>query len=242
MFPSQRSCQTEGGFSGHFSSTKEKSGTCNGCATPCSSCIHFDCVSSQVGKMNDFSDEGCLEKISSRCFSNDAELLSPCKSSSSDVQQHIRSKMSNLLSGCSSNDSFSGNAESKVNLKASHISKDIEMGQSIVEDSGLPNPSTFCGKRIFLSPHKKQKSSECLGDDISSISRAHDPIGDFNGEGERKNVSYSSASVNSSLVDVATVSVGQAPNCLVSNHYEEEFEHKFEFTKESMRKISGLST
>lgn len=239
------SCGTEKGFSGHFSSgklnTRAESGICNVCATLCSSCMHFDRVASLVGKMTEFSDEGCQEKIASRCFFNDAELLSPCKSNASDDQQHTSSETSNLLSGCSSHESFSENAESKVILRASHTSEDIEMGQPLAEDSGLPNPSTFHGNIIFSNQHKNQNDLECPGDDISCISRADGPVGDHNGEGDRKNVSYSSASVNSSPIAVATVNVEPTSHCLVSSHRGEELELKSEFTKESMRKTAGLS-
>lgn len=213
---------------------------CNVCASLCSSCMHFDCVASPVGNMTEFSNEGCEEKIATRCFFNDAELLSPCKSNASDDQQHTSTETSNLLSRCSSHDSFSENAERKVTLRASHASKDIEMGQRVSEDGGLPNPSTVHGNIIFSNQHKNQKDLECPGDDISCISRADGPIGDSKGEGDTKNVTYSSASVNSSPIGVRVVNVEWTSHCLVSSR-REELECKSEFTKESKRRTAGLS-
>ena len=62
-----------------------------------------------------------------------------------------------LLSGCSSHEPFSENAESEVILRASHTSEDTEMGQPLAEDSRLPNPSTFHGNIIFSNQHRKSR-------------------------------------------------------------------------------------
>ena len=194
-----------------------------------------------MGNMTDFSDEGYEEKIASRCCFNDAGLLSPCKSNASEDQRHTSSETSNLLSRCSSHDSFSENAESMVTLRVSHASEDIEMGQTVAEDGFLPNSSTFHGNVIFSNQHKNQKDLEGPGDDISCISRADGSIGDCNGVGDKKNVSCSSASVNSSPIGVAIVNVERTSHCLVSSHCGEELEHKPEFTKESTRKTDVLS-
>uniref|UniRef100_A0A5B6Z9X3 AIPP2-like SPOC-like domain-containing protein n=1 Tax=Davidia involucrata TaxID=16924 RepID=A0A5B6Z9X3_DAVIN len=137
-------------------------------------------------------------------------LLSPFKSRACNDGHHTSSETSNILSACSSHDSFSENAESKASLSVSDTSEGIMMlskvasDQIVEEDKGFSKLQIFCGNRIY-SNHEKQKVSESNGDDISCISGADSPsmmVDDHRRYRDRKNVSCSSASVNSFLQDV----------------------------------------
>ncbi|XP_043694690.1 uncharacterized protein LOC122645453 isoform X2 [Telopea speciosissima] len=199
---------------------KVESGTCNVCSAPCSSCMHFNrAVSFMASKTEDeFSDETCRGKVASRCSFNDAGMLPSFKSRACSDQQPTASETSNLLSASSSHDSFSENAESKMALRTSDASGDVEMlpkhslggmngqdqpiskpvsGQRAVISAGSHTASNL-DQGIFSNQHQECKGIDCHGDNVSCVSGANDadvPNGHHIVDMNRKNVSCSSASV-----------------------------------------------
>ncbi|KAI3918533.1 hypothetical protein MKX01_041853 [Papaver californicum] len=154
---------------------REESGTCNVCAAPCSSCMHFNRL---VSRMDLKSEDECSDGTSrgneaSRCSFNVTDVLPLSKNIV--LQKHqcaAASETSNVFSACSSHDSFSENAESKA-------TGDIEM-LPVVQSGG---------------------TLECHGDSISCVSGVNDaglPVADHpNSNMKWKNVSSSSASISS---------------------------------------------
>ncbi|KAI3937152.1 hypothetical protein MKW92_023047 [Papaver armeniacum] len=154
---------------------REESGTCNVCAAPCSSCMHFDRVASRmdVKSEDECSDGTSRGKEASRCSFSVTGVLPISKNIALQKRQcAAASETSNVFSACSSHDSFSENAESKA-------TEDIEMLPV------LPSGGTL----------------ECHGDNISCVSGVNDagpPVADLpNSNMKWKNVSSSSASVSS---------------------------------------------
>ncbi|MCL7042031.1 hypothetical protein MKW94_000983, partial [Papaver nudicaule] len=160
---------------------REESGTCNVCAAPCSSCMHFNRA---VSRMDVKSEDECSDgtsrgKAASRCSFNVTDVLPLSKNIALQKRQcAAASETSNVFSACSSHDSFSENAESKA-------TEDIEML------SKVPSSGTL----------------ECHGDNISCVSGVNEagpPVADHpNSNMKWKNVSSSSASVSSPRPEVS---------------------------------------
>nr|DAD18118.1 TPA_asm: hypothetical protein HUJ06_019581 [Nelumbo nucifera] len=225
------SFEAQKGFGRHYPSGEDRmragSGTCNVCATPCSSCMHFNQAASFMESRPEFSDETSRGKAVSRCSFNDGEVICPFKRSSRayNDRQPTASETSNLLSTSSSHDSISGNADSKATLRTfdvSYASEDVDMllksssggtsgddqpilkSQSIVDQTGITSSHSHfasdLGQRTLSNQDEEQKVLECHGDNISCVSRANDAnvqLVNLNMDIDRKNVSCSSASFNS---------------------------------------------
>ncbi|XP_010270007.1 PREDICTED: uncharacterized protein LOC104606480 isoform X2 [Nelumbo nucifera] len=223
------SSQVERGFSMHYVSGKvnvrAESGICNVCATPCSSCMHFNRAASFMGSKSEFSDETSQGKAASRCSLNDANVPHPSKSRACSDGQPTFSETSNLLSASSSHDSISENAESKATLKtfdASDASEDVEMlpklssGGTGGEDQPISKVqwisqtavtslqgclASDLGQRTYSNQFEEQKGLECHGDNISCVSGANEAnvaVVDLNVDINRKNLPCNLASVSSS--------------------------------------------
>lgn len=144
-------------------------------------------------KADEFSDETtCKEKAALGSYISDAELLSPSSSSGCNGGQHASSKMSNVISACSSRDSFSENIESKAALRSMDVSENIEM--LVNHKYGFPKPQIVY-PQTYSNHIQKQKELEGLGDNISRISRSDDAK---TGAGDMKNLSFSSALIDGS--------------------------------------------
>ncbi|KAA8522058.1 hypothetical protein F0562_012628 [Nyssa sinensis] len=253
---------TENIFVRHFASgkflTRAESGTCNPCASPCSSCMHLNPALAPMGlKFSNLSDEACLGKRTCQCSFNDADPLSLFKSRTCNDGHHTSSETSNILSACSSHDSYSENAESKSSLRVSDTSGGTAMlskvaaSKVVAEDWGFSEQPIFCGNRIFSNQQQKQKVPECNDDEISCISGADSPsmmVNDHPGYIDRKNASCSSASVNSFVLErfEKAVNVQPASFFLASSHNEVEEEHNFssrapKFTEECLQETLPFS-
>ncbi|KAJ4976246.1 hypothetical protein NE237_001352 [Protea cynaroides] len=218
----QRSSRAEKRFGRHFPSEnvqmKVESGTCNVCSAPCSSCMHFNRATSfMASKIEDeFSDGPCRGKAASRCSFNDAGMLPSFKSRTCIDQQPTASETSNLLSASSSHDSFSQNAESKMALRTSDASEDVEM-----------QPKLSSGGMNGQDKYQEQKGFDCNGDNGSCVRGANFadvPNDNHNVDMDRKNVSCSSASVCSFHPGGVEkkVNIDTASGCLIDFPFEVE--------------------
>ncbi|XP_026401607.1 uncharacterized protein LOC113297375 isoform X2 [Papaver somniferum] len=203
---------------------REESGTCNVCAAPCSSCMHFDRVASRmdVKSEDECSDGTSRGKEASRCSFSVTGVLPISKNITLQKRQcAAASETSNVFSACSSHDSFSENAESKA-------TEDIEM-LPVVSSGG---------------------TLECHGDNISCVSGVNDagpPVADHPSSNMKwKNVSSSSASVSSlhpkisekdNLVQLVTGSVNGI-KCEVEEN-RGKFRKPSVYTKEIIRPTSA---
>ncbi|KAF8380693.1 hypothetical protein HHK36_028183 [Tetracentron sinense] len=232
------------------------SGTCNVCAAPCSSCMHFNRAVSFMGsKTDEFSDETYQGKVASRCSVNDADVLSSFKSRACDDRQRTGSETSNLFSVSSSRDSLSENAESKATERifdTSDTFEDVEMfpktpsGETVVKEQLLPKPQSVFSHRILTNQYEEHKGLDCDGDNVSCVSGANDAnmvIGDHNCDADRKNVSCNSASVRNLLPEGLgkAIHVQNSLGCLADIHCEVKESHNNSkrpstCTKESIRK------
>ncbi|KAJ4951840.1 hypothetical protein NE237_028672 [Protea cynaroides] len=248
-----RSSRAEKRFSRHFPSEnvqmKVESGTCNVCSAPCSSCMHFNRATSfMASKIEDeFSDGTCRGKAASRCSFNDAGMLPSFKSRTCIDQQPTASETSNLLSASSSHDSFSQNAESKMALRTSDASEDVEM-QPKLSSGGMNGQDKVISKTLnvqrdvisasshtasnmdqttFSNQYQEQKGFDCNGDNGSCVSGANFadvPNDNHNVDMDRKNVSCSSASVCSFHPGGVEkkVNIDTASGCLIDFPFEME--------------------
>lgn len=182
---------------------KEESGTCNECTGSCSCCMAASLLrmKADVG----FSYEISKGKVDAQYSRSGADMLSPVDSSCNS-RNRSTSEISNLLSACSSHDSFSENEESKDTLRASGTSEHSEMlveendQQTARKNPGLSRTILFHDSNILFKNHQKPKELECIGDDASCISGSEytDKIaGDHHCYTDRKNVSSSSTSIDS---------------------------------------------
>ncbi|XP_059625095.1 protein PARALOG OF AIPP2-like isoform X2 [Cornus florida] len=199
------SSQEEKGF-GCFKSGKfHKSGTCNVCSTPCSSCLHIN-QTLMGSKADEFYDETYRGSAFSQYSVND--VAPPPKSSAFDCGQHTASEASNLFIVNSCHDSFSENAESKASLRTSDVSnasEDVEMssklssGESAVDDQLLLKPQCSSDQRDCTNKFGDPKGSEGYNGTILSVSGANDAkilAGYNNGNVEREYVPHSLASTS----------------------------------------------
>ncbi|XVE57457.1 hypothetical protein DITRI_Ditri04bG0091900 [Diplodiscus trichospermus] len=184
---------------------KEESATCTTCAPSCSPCVHSEQIASMAIKTNRFSAEACQKRHSNRCSFNYADLSSVRVNSVCNDGHHTSSETSQPLSACLSRDSFSENAESEERLRDCNASEGIKMitkanlHQTCANNCGSLKAPSFHDK---VEPNRleKQESSECLGDNISFISESDytkRKASDQNSHADKKNRSYSSASVDS---------------------------------------------
>ncbi|XP_058084997.1 uncharacterized protein LOC131232639 isoform X2 [Magnolia sinica] len=248
---------------------RAESGTCNVCAAPCSSCMHFNrTVSVMESKIeDDFSHEICKGK----------EPL--FKSRACDDRQHATSEASNLFSASSSHDSLSENAESKATMRTCDTSdafEDVDMLPKFSSGSNLGEGklhTTQCntvaqsavtshvsipsalGQRT-LRQGEEHQGPECHGDNISCVTGVKDgnlPVSSPNVDSNRKKVSYSAASTSSFVVGGSeeaekAVQVQNAPGCLTDSHHEiEESKHNslrpsISTKDTSQKKRSGFSS
>ncbi|KAK1273948.1 hypothetical protein QJS04_geneDACA012121 [Acorus gramineus] len=162
---------------------KSESGTCNVCAAPCSSCMHYNqAVPAMESKVEDcFSEDICRGKETNQCISSNAPIY---KSRKCDDQQHTASEASNLFSASSGHDSVSENAESKAPMKAfdtCDASEDVVMppnlsGETVKKDqlSDFTSPrnqgASVVGKASSSNVYEDQRGLECHGDNISCVS------------------------------------------------------------------------
>ncbi|KAG6474939.1 hypothetical protein ZIOFF_064156 [Zingiber officinale] len=125
-----------------------ESGTCNVCSAPCSSCMHRMAVSFDPNVDCGSSDNKYIRKETDSCSFNDI------KPRSCDDLQTAASETSNLLSGSSSNDSYSENAESKTTLRnpsAYETSEDVDM---LPEVSTVEEDDKFVTKDVPVEGHE----------------------------------------------------------------------------------------
>ncbi|XP_077236950.1 uncharacterized protein LOC143878543 isoform X2 [Tasmannia lanceolata] len=213
---------------------RAESGACNVCATPCSSCMHFNrTVSAMESKVEDeFSEEICKGKETNQCSYND--------------RQHTASETNNLLSASSSHDSFSENAESKVTMRTFDTSDVSEDGEMLPKLSSIrtmgkvqpldrprdvaaqddlsyhkPFPSLF--QRTSSRQYEERRGLECHGDNILCVAGVKDAnisINNHTVDLDRKNVSCSSA--NSFLMEGVEKAIQpqNAPDCVANCHRE----------------------
>ncbi|XP_022737550.1 uncharacterized protein LOC111290488 isoform X2 [Durio zibethinus] len=200
---------------------KEESGTFNTCAPSCSPCVHSEQMAT---KTNGFSGEACQRKESKRCSFNDADLSSPRINSACNDRNHPSSETSHPLSACLSCESVSENAKSDETLRDCNTSEGTKM---IIKPNLLQTCANNCGSlkepifhdKVVSNQLEKLKESECLGDNISFICRsdcAKTRASDHNGDADKKNTSYSSASVDSFSETEKAVN-GQPASCLVGS-------------------------
>ncbi|CAK7356160.1 unnamed protein product [Dovyalis caffra] len=222
---------------------KEESGTCDNCTNSCSCCMAASLMrmKADVG----FSYENSKGKVDDQHSRGGARMLSP-KDSARKSRTLSTSEISNLLSACSSHASFSENEESKDTLRASGISENSEMlGEVNDQHTGLPN----CGfSSIVLKKCQKHKEWDCFGDDTSCISGSEytDKIaGDHHGYTDSKNISSSSASIesfpvieNAANVQPALCSLARGQFDTVDNH---QPRNSIKFTNESAQAIAVFS-
>lgn len=105
-----------------------ESGTCNVCSAPCSSCMHRIAVAMESNVDCGSSDNTFQLKEADNCS------FTRVKSRLCDDLQTAVSETSNLLSGSSSNDSYTENAESKATLRSSFTydtSEDVDIPPEI---------------------------------------------------------------------------------------------------------------
>lgn len=105
-----------------------ESGTCNVCSAPCSSCMHRIAVAMESNVDCGSSDNTFQLKEADNCS------FTRIKSRLCDDLQTAVSETSNLLSGSSSNDSYTENAESKATLRSSFTydtSEDVDIPPEI---------------------------------------------------------------------------------------------------------------
>ncbi|XP_011028191.1 PREDICTED: uncharacterized protein LOC105128293 isoform X2 [Populus euphratica] len=182
---------------------KGEFGMCNECTSSCSCCMAASLLrmKADVG----FSYETSKGKVDAQYSRSGADMLSPVDSSCNS-RNLSTSEISNLLSACSSHDSFSENEESKDTLRASGTSEHSEMlvevndQQTARKNPGLSRTILFRDSNMLFKNHQKPKELECIGDDASCISGSEytDKIaGDHHCSTDRKNVSSSSTSIES---------------------------------------------
>ncbi|KAF5749254.1 hypothetical protein HS088_TW04G01219 [Tripterygium wilfordii] len=182
-----------------------ESGICNLCSAPCSSCMHLN-LTRMGSKSDGCSEETCHATVTSQISISVGDVLSS-KSRACETLQYATSEGSILLSVNSSHDSLSENPESKVIIRSSDIS-DTADGTEV-----LPN-SSLCGTGADGQPSSKaqpvldQSTSklkeefrefEDRDDNTSRINSVNDDdvLGSYSKENlERKNVSFSAASVS----------------------------------------------
>ncbi|KAF3449458.1 hypothetical protein FNV43_RR10186 [Rhamnella rubrinervis] len=245
---------------GNFPSGKfqdiEESGTCNmRTAIPVSPRMNAKQVASLVGiKTDELSDEAFKGKADVLRSFGDADILSPSLSSTYSGRHFTGSETSNLLSACSSHDSFSGNSESKATLKASGNSEDCgvhvatNIGQTDKEISGVPRSQVIHQSEIFLNQLERSKKLECLGDNISRSSGSDYTnlmVGDRNDDADMKRMSCGSASVNG-FTAMGNTSNNQSVCCgLASSHSDEMIKSSpkrpISITKDFPQEIEVLS-
>ncbi|XWS49250.1 hypothetical protein CRYUN_Cryun13aG0147900 [Craigia yunnanensis] len=203
---------------------KEESVTCTGCAPSCSPCVYSEQMASMATKTNRFSGKTCQEKDSKHCSFNDGDLSSPQVNSACNDRHHTSTEASHPLSACLSRESFSENVESEQTLRDCNISEGIKM---IIKEN-LHQSANNCGSlkepifhdKVVSNQLEKQESSECLGDNISFIcgsDYAKTRASDHNRDADKKNTSYSSASVDSFSETEKAVNGQPASCCLVGS-------------------------
>ncbi|KAK9120737.1 hypothetical protein Syun_018354 [Stephania yunnanensis] len=183
---------------------RAESGTCNVCAAPCTSCMHFNRAKScmEVKTEDEFSDESSRVKAASHCSFNDAKVLSPFKNKVRRDWQHTGSETSNLLSASSSPDTFSENSQNKTTLGTSEASEDAEMLQKVCLRGTSAMNKLLSKKAITSSTSHQQKGLDCDSDSISCISGANDgKVFDVvqSDDLEQKTVACNSTSVSDSV-------------------------------------------
>ncbi|KAK9144503.1 hypothetical protein Sjap_004406 [Stephania japonica] len=183
---------------------RAESGTCNVCAAPCTSCMHFNRAKScmEVKTEDEFSDESSRVKAASHYSFNDAKVVSPFKNKVRRDWQHTASETSNLLSASSSPDSFSENSQNKTTLGTSEVSEDAEMLQKGCSRGTSAMNKLLSKQAIISSSSHQQKGLECDSDSISCISGANDgKVFDVvqSGDLDQKTVARKSTSVSDSV-------------------------------------------
>ncbi|CAA6667020.1 unnamed protein product [Spirodela intermedia] len=166
------------------------SGTCNVCAAPCSSCMHFNQATSYMESKAEggYSENSCAGKEADNCSFSDAETP-VYKSKQCDDRMHAASETSKIFISNFSHDSFSENAERKaigkntdlhdasegvdMPLKVSPFETDEE-NQLVAENSASspssrkPVDSSMLPK-TFSNPEEGPNGLECHGDNISCV-------------------------------------------------------------------------
>ncbi|KAG6500122.1 hypothetical protein ZIOFF_039936 [Zingiber officinale] len=161
-----------------------ESGTCNVCSAPCSSCMHRMAVAGEPNVDCGSSDNKYVRKeIDSFSFID-------IKLRPHDDLQTAASETSNLLSGSSSNDSYSENAESKTTIRNPSTydsSEDVDMlpeASTVEEDKflhkdisveGHEMPCNYTGAAILHSElDGGYRMSRCHRNSDSSMSGTRD--------------------------------------------------------------------
>lgn len=183
----------EKGFVNHYlnkDTHMKGSGTCNVCAAPCSSCMHFNqAISFMESKAEGgYSENSCGGKEADNCSFSDAETP-VYKSKHCDDRMHEASETSKIFISNFSNDSFSENTESKaigkntdlhdasegvdMPLKVSSFETDEEnqlvAGNSANSPSSRKPINSSMLPKTFSNPEEGQHGLECHGDNISCV-------------------------------------------------------------------------
>ncbi|XP_059443236.1 uncharacterized protein LOC132175344 isoform X3 [Corylus avellana] len=242
-------------FSNSTFQKAEECSTCNVPATPCSPSMHLERMASvMVTKVDAFSDEACKRRAACGSSSSDVDLLSPSSSSGCNGRQHTSSEISNVFSACCSHDSFSENVESKPILKSTDVSENIEMhvkvntGPTAEGQHDFPKVQIIY-PQVYSIQLQKQKEMECLGDNVSCISRSDYTkmiVGDHHGDANMKNLLCTSASVDS--VPAVEKAINDQPAChylASSSHFDKVDNHdpwRPNFDKESAQAVADISS
>uniref|UniRef100_A0A1D1YD19 Bromodomain adjacent to zinc finger domain protein 1A n=1 Tax=Anthurium amnicola TaxID=1678845 RepID=A0A1D1YD19_9ARAE len=217
---------TEKGFGKHYSNEDiymKASGTCNVCAAPCSSCMHFNrAVSFMESKAEGgISVNSCGRKEADNCSFSNSELPTFYKSKLCADRTQAASETSKMFSTTSSHDSYSENAESKATVKPEvhDVSEGVDMPSKLtsfetVEENQLPveHNVNFQLSQEPTKPHMAQETFsnhlgdhpglECHGDNNSCITGLRDvnvTASDLNTNLGRENMPCTSASTRALL-------------------------------------------
>ncbi|RZR87182.1 hypothetical protein BHM03_00014542 [Ensete ventricosum] len=163
-----------------------KSGTCNVCSATCSSCMHR--IATEMESAGDF---GSSDNIFGRKEADSCSFVSAKCRSCNDLQI-AASETSNLLSGSSSHDSYSENADSKTVRKSTaydtyedfDIPLKVSTVEAVEEDKVLRSGSASIGNGTscsFCRPDfqngasaREQYVSGCHGNNDSCITGGRD--------------------------------------------------------------------
>ncbi|KAK8614240.1 hypothetical protein V6N13_122609 [Hibiscus sabdariffa] len=192
-----RSCGSQ--FSSNKLCLKEESVKCNSCAPSCSPHVHSE---EMATKTNGFAGEACRKKESNLCSFNYTDLSSPRVNSPCN-EHHKSSEASQPLSACLSHES-SENVESGETCCDCNTSEGIKrviipnLNQTSAKNCTSLKAPIFHDK--VVSNQLEKQNSDCLGDNISFICASEHVktrASDCNSDANKKNASYSSASINS---------------------------------------------
>ncbi|XP_058104273.1 uncharacterized protein LOC131248183 isoform X3 [Magnolia sinica] len=190
-----------------------ESGTCNVCATPCSSCMHLNQTISVMES-----------KIEGE-FSDDADMVPLSKNRACDGRQRTASEASNLVSASSSHDSLCENAQSKATTRTCDAPdgfEDVEMlpklssSKTTVQDVLLNGGRDIASQRTS-GRHEEQHGLECHGDNISCVTGAKESQ---HGTTTKESLQKKCSGITSETADISNKSdpLGFPPSNNVNAH------------------------